>query len=75
MSAHRFLNLLNELRNNNYRAKMLTLCILKLVERTLLQREEAALNTPLSVLQCGFRAGLSCNMSSLMLKECISFAK
>ena len=60
---------------NNYRAITLTSCILKLLERILLQRVEAALNTPLSILQGGFRAGLSCNMSSLMLKECISFAK
>ena len=60
---------------NNYRAITLTSCILKLLERILLQRVEAALNTPLSVLQGGFRAGLSCSMSSLMLKECISFAK
>ena len=60
---------------NNYRAITLTSCTLKLLERILLQRVEAALNTPLSVLQGGFRAGLSCNMSSLMLKECISFAK
>ena len=27
------------------------------------------------MLQGGFRAGLSCNMSSFMLKECISFTK
>ena len=60
---------------NNYRAITLTSCILKLLERILLQRVEATLNTPLSVLQGGFRAGLSCIMSSLMLKECISFAK
>ena len=60
---------------NNYRAITLTSCILKLFERILLQQVEASLNTPLNMLQGGFRAGLSCNMSSLMLKECISFTK
>ena len=60
---------------NNYRAITLSSCILKLFERILLQRAEAALNVPISPLQGGFRAGLGCNMSSLMLRECISFTK
>ena len=60
---------------NNYRAITLTSCIFKLFERILLQRVETSLNTPLNILQGGFRTGLSCNMSSLMLKECISFTK
>ena len=60
---------------NNYRAITVTSCIIKLFERILLQQVEASLNTPLNMLQGGFRAGLSCNMSSLMLKECISFTK
>ena len=60
---------------NNYRAITLTSCIFKLFERILLQRVETSLNTPLNILQVGFRTGLSCNMSSLMLKECISFTK
>ena len=40
-----------------------------------MQRAEAALNVPISPLQGGFRAGVGCNMSSLMLRECISFTK
>ena len=40
-----------------------------------MQQVEASLNTPLNMLQGGFRAGLSCRMLSLMLKECISFTK
>ena len=60
---------------NNYRAITLSSCILKLFERILLQRAEAALNVPISPLQGGFRAGLCCNMSSLKLRKCISFSK
>ena len=60
---------------NNYRAITLSSCILKLLERLLLQRTEAALTVPINVLQGGFRAKLSCNVSSLMLRECISYAK
>ena len=60
---------------NNYRAITLSSCILKLLERILLQHAEAALTVPLSPLQGGFRVNLGCNMSSLMLRECISFTK
>ena len=60
---------------NNYKAITLISCILKLLERILLPRVEKAMNAPLHSLQGGFRAGLGCSMSSLMLKECISFAK
>ena len=47
----------------------------KLLEKILLQRAEAALTVPINLLQGGFRGNLSCNMSSLMLRECISYAK
>ena len=60
---------------NNYWAITLTSCILKLLEQILLQRAEAALTVPINVLQGGFSGNLSCNMSSLMLRECISYAK
>ena len=60
---------------NNYRAVTLSSSILKLLERLLLQRTEAALTVPINVLQGEFRAKLSCNVSSLMLRECISYAK
>ncbi|MCG8035004.1 MAG: reverse transcriptase family protein, partial [Candidatus Thiodiazotropha taylori] len=60
---------------DNYRAVTLSSCILKLFERLLLHRVESALSIPLNSMQGGFRATLGCNMSSLMLRECVSFAK
>ncbi|MCG7879141.1 MAG: reverse transcriptase domain-containing protein [Candidatus Thiodiazotropha endolucinida] len=60
---------------DNYRAVTLSSCILKLFERLLLHRAESALSIPLNSMQGGFRATLGCNMSSLMLRECVSFAK
>ena len=60
---------------NSYRAITLSSCILKLLEQKLLQRAETTLTVPIHVLQGGFRANLSCDMSSLMLRECISYAK
>ena len=60
---------------NNYRAVTLSSSILKLFERILLNLAESALNVPLNIMQGGFRANISCNMSSIMLRECILFAK
>ena len=36
---------------------------------------KAAITKPLNCLQGGFRPQVGCNMSSLMIKECISYAK
>ena len=60
---------------SNYRAVTLSSSILKLFERILLNLAESALNVPLNIMQGGFRANISCNMSSIMLRECILFAK
>ena len=49
--------------------------ILKLFERILLNLAESVLSVPLNIMQGGFRANISCNMSSIMLRECILFAK
>ena len=60
---------------NNYRAITLSFSLLKLFERILLERVEASISKPLNGLQGGFRANIGCNMTSLMVKECISYAK
>ena len=60
---------------NNYRAITSASGVLKLLERILLPRVENAMNASLNSLQGRFRADLGCRMSSLMLKECIAFAK
>ncbi|MCG8048280.1 MAG: reverse transcriptase family protein, partial [Candidatus Thiodiazotropha endolucinida] len=60
---------------NNYRAITLTSSVLKLFERILLSFIENTLSEPLNSLQGGFRPTVGCNMTSLMLKECIMFAK
>ena len=60
---------------NSYRAITLTSSILKLFERLILDRLYNNLEKPFNVTQGGFRPSTGCNMSSLMLKECISFAK
>ena len=59
----------------NYRAVTLSSSILKLFERILLNLAESASNVPLNIMQGGFRANISCNMSSIMLRECILLAK
>ena len=60
---------------NNYRAITLTSSILKVFERLILPMLENSLERHLNSLQGGFRPMTGCNMSSLMLKECISYAK
>ena len=60
---------------NNYRAITLSSSLLKPFERILLERVEASISKPLNGLQGGFRANIGCNMTSLMTKECISYAK
>ena len=60
---------------NNYRAITLSSAILKLFERILLERVENSISKPLNCLQGRFRSGIGCNMTSLMLKECILYAK
>ena len=60
---------------NNYRAITLTSAVLKLFERLVLDKLYDSLERPFSSMQGGFRPATGCNMSSLMLKECVSFAK
>ena len=60
---------------NNYRAITLTSSILKVFERLALPLLENSLEMPLNKLQGGFRPMTGCNMSSVMLKECILYAK
>ncbi|MES9994111.1 MAG: reverse transcriptase family protein [Candidatus Thiodiazotropha sp.] len=60
---------------NNYRAITLTSCILKLFERLILRMLYDDMEKPFNILQGGFRPLTGCNMSSLMLKECILYAK
>ena len=60
---------------NNYRAITLSSVLLKLFERIILEMVEASLSKPLNGLQGGFRANIGCNMTSLMVKESISYAK
>ena len=60
---------------NNYRAINLSSAILKLFEKLLLEKVKSAITKPLNCLQGGFRPQVGCNMSSLMIKECISYAK
>ena len=60
---------------NNYRAITLSSVILKLFERLLLERVEKNITKPLNWLQGGFRANIGCNMTSVMLRECILYAR
>ncbi|MES9880824.1 MAG: reverse transcriptase family protein [Sedimenticola sp.] len=60
---------------NNYRAITLSSVILKLYERILLSRMELQVQPPMNKLQGGFQKQIGCVMTSLMLKECIHFAK
>ena len=60
---------------NNYRAITLTSAVLKLFERLILDKLYDSLEKPFNSMQGGFRPATGCNMSSLMLKECVSFAK
>ncbi|MCG8112938.1 MAG: reverse transcriptase family protein [Candidatus Thiodiazotropha taylori] len=60
---------------NNYRAITLSSAILKLFERILLERAQCSITKPLNWLQGGFRPNIGCNMSSVMLRECILYAK
>ena len=60
---------------NNYRAITLSSAILKLFERILLGKVENSITKPLNWLQGGFRPNIGCNMTSVMLKECILYAK
>ena len=60
---------------NNYRAITLTSSVLKLFERLILDKLYDSLEKPFNSMQGGFRPSTGCNMSSLMLKECVAFAK
>ena len=62
---------------DNDRAITFSSVILKLLGRILLTRVELfnVLNPPLHPLQGGFRKNLGCQMTSFLLKECISFGK
>ena len=60
---------------NNYRAITLSSAILKLFEKLLLGKVKAAITKSINCIQGGFRPQVGCNMSSLMIKECILYAK
>ena len=60
---------------NNYRAITLSSAILKLFERILLEKVQTSITKPLNWLQGGFRPNISCNVTSVMLRECILYAK
>ena len=60
---------------NNDRAITLSSAILKLFERILLGKVENSITKPLNWIQGGFRPNIGCNMTSVMLKECILYAK
>ena len=55
---------------NNYHAITLSSAILKLLEKV-----ENSITKPLSWLQGGFWPNTDCNMTSVMLRECILYAK
>ena len=60
---------------NCYRAITLSSAILKLFERILLEKVQNTITKQLNWLQGGFRPNIGCNMSSVMLRECILYAK
>ena len=60
---------------NNYRAITLTSSVLKLFERLILDKLYDSLEKPFNSMQGVFRPSTGCSMSSLMLKECVTFAK
>ena len=60
---------------NSYRAITLSSAILKLFERILLEKAQNSITKQLNWLQGGFRPNIGCNMSSVMLRECILYAK
>ena len=60
---------------NSYRAITLSSAILKLFERILLEKAKNSITKQLNWLQGGFRPNIGCNMSSVMLRECILYAK
>lgn len=60
---------------NCYRAITLSSSILKLFERILLERVQNNITKQFNWLQGGFRSSIGCNMSSVMLRECILYAK
>ena len=60
---------------NNYRAITLTSSVLKLFEQLIIDRLYDSLVKPFNSMQGGFRPSTGCNMSSLMLKEYVAFAK
>ena len=60
---------------NCYGAITLSSAILKLFERILLEKVQNNITKQLNWLQGGFRPNIGCNMSSVMLRECILYAK
>lgn len=60
---------------NNYRGITLSSCLLKVYERILYHRIYQARSDQISALQGGFQKGLSCVMTSFLLRECISYSK
>ena len=60
---------------NSYRAITLSSAILKLFERVLPEKAQNSITKQLYWLQGRFRPNIGCNMSSVMLRECILYAK
>ena len=60
---------------NSSRAITLSSAILKLFERILLEKVQNSNTKQLNWLQGGFRPIIGCNMASVMLRECILYAK
>ncbi|MES9883123.1 MAG: reverse transcriptase family protein [Sedimenticola sp.] len=60
---------------NNYRGITLSSCLLKLYERLIYLRIYKERSDQISALQGGFQKGLSCIMTSFLLRECISYSK
>ena len=61
--------------SNNYRAITLSLAIPKLFEIILLGKVEISITKSLNWLQGGFRPNICCNMTSVMFRKRILYAK
>ena len=58
----------------SYRAITLSSCLLKLYERCLLEKLQKELDGSLHPLQGGFRKSIGYNMTSFLLRECITYS-
>ena len=60
---------------HSYQAIILSSAIQKWFERILLEKAQNSITKQLNWLQGGFRSNTGCNMSSVMLRECILYSK